>query len=122
LSEDNSVKQKAKDMALLTVLSNKISSVQEKNMKMYPFIFFNEVKEARLEYDLERVKTVKDEAEKNASTVSYYLTLDEAKNGNLDFRFKALESAIRVLFWSDVTVEIYLNDRISFKSKKNGRQ
>jgi hypothetical protein len=122
LSDESKVREKVQDMAKLTVLSRRISAVQEKNMKLYPFIFFKDLKEARVEYDLDRVKTVGDEPEHNNSTVTYFLTLDEATNDRMDFRFKSLETAIKVLFWSDVVVEIYINDRIMFKSKKNVRK
>jgi hypothetical protein len=116
------LEQKIQEMAQLTVLSRRISEIQEKNMKKYPFVFFNALTEAKIEYDLDRIKTANDEAEISNSLVSYYLTLDESQNPNIEVRYKMLEVAIRTLFWSDVTVEIYINDRIVFKSKKNARQ
>lgn len=114
----SNTKDKIREMAKLAIFSNRISEFHEKNLKMYPLVFFNGVKEAKLDYDLERKKTTQDEPEIVNSMVSYYLDLDESQNDLLDKRFEALETSVRGLLWNDITVEVYFNDRIVFKSKK----
>lgn len=51
--------------------------------------------------------------------VAYYLTLEETKNTeDLDKRYMALEKSVRTLFWNDVSVEVYFNNKIMYKSAK----
>lgn len=115
------IEAQIREMARLTVLSNKINPIQEKNLKMYPLVFFQGVKSVKIDYDLSHRKTTVDEPVINNSIVSYYLSIeDEAQNSHLDERFKHLEKSVRNLFWNDLTVEVYFNDVIKFKSKKNG--
>lgn len=111
---------KVTEMAKLAVLSNKISDVQLTNLKNYPFIAFDAIKEVRIEYDFSHQKTVKDEPVIHNPLVSYYLTLDESKNQEaLNLRFEAIEKWVRNIFWKEVLVEIYFNDKIVFKSRKH---
>lgn len=125
MSDDTS--EIVKDMAKLVLVSGKISETHEKNMKMYPLIYFDGVKEVKIEYDLshkadallDRQNNLTVRAPFRSNVVAYYLTIDEtAKNDNIDKRFKALESSIRTLFWKDLTVEIFMNEKIVYKSKK----
>ena len=115
------------EMAALTALSGRINEVQERNLKMFPLVFFNDVLECRVDYDLShKSDVVEDELTNkliiNAPTrncyVAYYLTLDEAANTDLDKRYMALEKSVRTLFWSDVVVEVYMNGQIKYKSMK----
>ena len=119
--------QIVKDMAKLVLVSGKISETHEKNMKMYPLIYFDGVKEVKIEYDLSHRSDALVDKDSNLTVnspirnnvVAYHITLQEnAKNENLDKRFAALEASIRTLFWSDVVVEVFMNDKIVYKSKK----
>jgi hypothetical protein len=108
-----------REMAQLTALSGRISSIQIHNLKMFPLVFFDAVDEVRISYDLLPIKTVEDEPVKNNLLVAYHLTLDESKNENLDKRYSALESSVRNLFWNDVSVEVFFNGHIKYKSVQN---
>lgn len=131
LSDSNdSVAATVKQMAALTMVSNQLTDIQQKNMKMFPLVFFEGVKEARVDYDLSRRHDVDLDKDNNLTVkaplrnnfVAYYLTLDEKAQGeSVDRRFKALEASVRSLFWKDVTVEVYFNDKIIYKSAKNGK-
>lgn len=105
-----------KEMARLTALSGRICDVQIKNLQMFPLVFFNEVEEVKVNYDLSPSKTMDDVPTFSNSLVSYHLKLDERSNIDLDKRFLALEKSVRTLFWSDVLVEVYFNDQIKYKS------
>lgn len=136
MSDEVSIK--VKEMAKMSVLSNKINEIQEKNLKLFPFIFFNGIKSIKIEYDLSHTKaltaqeTPKDTAEAALSLVSYlnnpviannyvsyYLEIDEKQeNPYIEKRFITIEKAVRDLFWTNVSVEVYFNSKIAFKSKK----
>ena len=114
------------EMARLTALSGRISEVQERNLKMFPLVFFEGVQECKVDYDLSHKSDVLEDTSGNLvintptrnAYVSYYLTLDESQNSDLDKRYMALEKSVRTLFWTDLTVEIYFNGNIKYKSKK----
>ena len=115
------------EMARLTTLSGRISDVQIKNLQMFPLVFFEGIKEVKVDYDLSHKSDVLEDPDGklivNAPTknhyVAYYLTLDESTNTeNLDKRHSALEQSVRTLFWNDVSVEVYFNGNIKYKSKK----
>lgn len=121
------VKDIVKDMAKLVLVSGKISETHEKNMKMYPFIYFDGVKEVKIDYDLSHRADAMLDNKNNLTVnspirnnvVTYYLSLNEGtSNDKLDKRFAALEASIRTLFWKDVIVEVFINEKIVYKSKK----
>lgn len=125
-NEENEIKQTIRDMAKLSVLSGKISESQEKNLKMFPLIMFNGVKSAIIDYDLanrlDRMVQKEDEKDKEKAvyTVSYKLSIDDnADNSPLDRRFLALESSVRSIFWKDIVVKVYFNDRKVYESKSD---
>ena len=100
-------KQQLREMAQLAILSGRISEVHEKNLKMYPFIFFEGVDTCTIDYDLSR------EGESLKHWIAYHLTLDmEANKGiSMDKRFSAIEQAIRTLLWNDIEVQVHLNGK-----------
>src|SRR6185312_6928996 len=91
MSED--MRQKVREMAKLSLLSNKINEIQEKNLKMYALAFFEGVISARIDYDFSNIALVDTEEDKkslslnykfkNADTshfrVSYFLNIDLSK-------------------------------------------
>jgi hypothetical protein len=112
-------------MAKLTIFSNKISDVQEKNLKTWPFVFFEGVKSVMIDYDLQRIdditlddKNLSINKPRSNNYVKYTLMIDEnVSNSNIERRYSALESSVRGLFWKNVVVEIVFNDRTVYKSK-----
>src|SRR5271168_726111 len=113
------------EMARLTALSGRISDVQEKNLKLFPMVFFNDVDVCKIDYDLSHKQDVLEDIEGNLAIsapaknhfVAYHLTLNETSNTfGLDKRYEALEKSVRTLFWTDVSVEVYLNGQIKYKS------
>jgi hypothetical protein len=114
-------RSKLKEYAQLAIISGRLSEMHIQNLKLYPMIFFNGVHAVRIQYDLTHKKTAEDEPVLNPNIVSFYLDLEGDQNAQIDKRFAALETAVRDLLWSDITVEIYFNDKIVFKSNKNGK-
>lgn len=127
----NITQETIREMARLSILSNRISDVQEKNLKLYPFIFFDGIKNISIDYDFStnvNVDTEKDNKKaeilykiKNVDTskfrISYHIELDQTTYDNLDKRFNALEQAVRSLFWNNVRVEVFFNNKEMYKSK-----
>lgn len=107
-----------KEMAQLSLLANRISEIQEKNLKMFPFVFFDKVKAVKIEYDLGHGVDDKTKEVNHKSFVSYYLTLDEIANElNLNTRLLAIETSVRELFWKDIVVQVYFNRKLVYESK-----
>jgi hypothetical protein len=117
---------KIRDMAKLGLMANRINEVQEKNLKMYPFIYFWGVKSVRIDYDLSNNNTVniEDKPEQLSADykfeepnlehlrVTYYLEMapsEQGQNHHMEERFKHLEKSVRTLFWKEVLVEVYFN-------------
>lgn len=111
-----------KDMATLTLLTNKINPIQEKNLKLYPLIFFNGVKTVNIKYDLSSNKTEEDGPAMNDSYMVYDLEIDATQeNEKLDVRFKHLETAVRQLFWNNIRIKLRFNGQVVQESVKNGK-
>lgn len=113
-----------KEMASLTILSGKISDLHEKNLKLYPYIYFEKVSSVEIEYDLSHHHNIQEDHENNKivlnkpivnQLISYYLILDESANDNLENRYLALAKSVKTLLWKDIKVEIYFNRQIKYK-------
>lgn len=123
----DNVKDQVKGMAALVINSSRLSEFHQKNLQMFPFVFFDQVKEVKIDYDL-AVRHDVDVDKKNNLTIkkplqhcfiAYYLTLNEdANKENLQRRFETLQNSVRNLLWKELAVEIYFNDKIVFKSRK----
>ena len=111
-------KQKLKELAQLSLLANRISETQEKNMKNYPFVYFEKVTLASITYDLGHGVNEETKQLNHNSFITYRLELDEKENEPfLDKRFMALEASLRAVFWSDIKVTVYFNDKLVYESK-----
>lgn len=142
MSDDKKTQETVREMARLALLSGRISEVQEKNLKLYPFVFFNGVLSATVDYDFSRLDGIfeqKDEKkllekedtkaadaikyklekpESRHFSVSYSLAIDETKeNDQLDRRFEMLTKAIRALFWNETKIKVYFNGQLKYESK-----
>lgn len=117
------VRKQLQEMAQLTIFSGRLNELQQKNMEMYPFVYFNGVKSVKINYDLLQIKPSEEGPVSNNSTVSYYLTIDESQpNAHMDNRFLALESSVRTLLWDSIKVSIYLNDIKAYEGTDERRE
>jgi hypothetical protein len=98
------------DLKKLIILSGQLSEIHIKNIKMFPFIFFDGVQSAEVTFDLDIAKE-----RDGAMSVCYRLKFKKgfSKIDNLQQRCQALENAVKNLLWKEVDVAIYKN-----KSKK----
>lgn len=118
MSNIEDIEAKVREMANLTVLSNKINEIQEKNLKMFGLVYFNGVASVKIDYDLANLKTDEDKAPLHSNYVNYHLTIDETQdNSKLDIRFGYLERSVRNLFWNDIAVKLFFNNKQVFRSK-----
>ena len=97
------------DLTKLVLFSGRISEVHVKNLKSFPWIFFNFLKEAKLDYGFAKTK-------EEESFVHYSLKI-EGENDHLEKRYKALESAVRTLFWKEVKLQVTINGKEEYKSE-----
>lgn len=98
------------DLTKLMLFFGKVSEVHLKNLQSFPFIYFNGLTEAKLDYSI--ATTDKNEA----TTFIYDLSLSLESNDMLDKRYKALESAVRGLFWKEAGIQIKINGEEVYKS------
>jgi hypothetical protein len=124
--------EKIREMAKLSLLTNKLNDIQVKNLKMYPLVFFNGIKEAKMDYDLSNDQMV-DSMENKSDLevtyqfhrpssrhlrVSYHLDIENsADNANLDKRYEATEKSVRNLLFKDIKVQIFINSKLAYESK-----
>jgi hypothetical protein len=134
--------QQIREMAKLSLMSNTINPIQEKNLKMFPFVFFNDLEKVKIDYDFtnnqmvdsEEIVNTEEDVKKGKEKleikykfspmdtrhfrVSYHLTLKENHdNAALDKRFSALEQSVRNLFWKETKIEVFLNGTLAYESK-----
>lgn len=111
-----------KELAQLSLLANKISETQIKNLQMFPFVFFEGVKEVRIDYDLGHGSD-KDKEVKHRPFMDYYLTMSKDDleinriNIGLERRSKALEFSVRELFWNDIKVKVFVGPDMIYESE-----
>lgn len=129
MSDEQQTRKMVDEMAQLAILSGKISDAHQKSLKTYPFIFFDGVKTATIDYDLSSDSMIDTEEDKKKVTVkynmkgvktghmrvSYYLEFyDGFINDHQEKRFTAIENAVRTLFWKDVKVEVFFNNKLAY--------
>jgi len=107
LSENPSIQE----LTRLVMFSGRISEVHLDNLRSFPWIFFNKLTEAKLEYDVQTTDLTK------TTTFCYELKLPIEANDHLDKRYRALESAIRSLFWKEAVVQVKINGEEVYKSE-----
>lgn len=92
-----------KELTSLGIFLGRLSETHIKNLESFPFIYFNGVKEAHVDYDVAQAKD-------SSSYIAYYLVLNE-NNDHLDKRFEGLETAIRSLFWKEIELRLSINGK-----------
>ena len=135
MSDQIDAREMLKKMAQLSITTNQINEIQQKNLKMYPFVFFNGVSSVSIEYDLTNESNVNydtnpktmeivykfDKPIVDNFKVSYDLQIDESQdNSHIEKRFDALEKSIATLFWNGIPLEVKFNGKTVYKSKENG--
>lgn len=101
--------QSIADLTKLGLFFGRISEVHMENLKAFPFIFFNDVLKATMDYE---IATKKDQD----STISYDVHVSK-ENDHLEHRYKAIETAVRDLFWKEMKVRVSINGKEVYKSE-----
>lgn len=129
---DSTIEEQVREMAKLTLLTNRLNPIQEKNLKIYPLVFFNGVKSAKMDFNLsndQMIDSIEDKkdlevtyqfnkAETRHLRVSYHLDIDEAAdNGSIDARYSAITQAVRNLLFKEIKIQVFINSKLSYESK-----
>lgn len=99
------------DLTKLMLFFGKVSEVHIKNLQSFPYIYFNDVKEAKLDYSVATTDKIQ------PTEFKYDLTLDLATNDQLDKRYKGLETAVRALFWKEARIQVSINGEEEYHSE-----
>ena len=99
------------DLTKLMLFFGRLPEPHIKSLESYPFIFFNDLKEAKLDYSVETTDKTK------PTLFSYDLTLNLATNDQLPKRYKALEDAVRKLFWKEAKIKVIIHGNEVYKSE-----
>lgn len=129
----STTQEQIREMAKLTLLTNKMNPIQEKNLKMFPLVFFNGVTSAKIDFDLsnDQMAVSSEEnkldleityqfnkAETRHLRVSYHLEIDEtADNNSIDARYSAITQAVRNLFFKETKVQVFIGQKLTYESK-----
>lgn len=97
------------DLTKLMMFFGRIPETHIKALQSYPWIFFNDLKEVKLDYN---IATKKEEQ----SLISYDLYIDK-ENDHMPKRYEALERAVRDLFWKEVKTQIKINGEEVYRSE-----
>lgn len=100
------------ELTKLALFLGRIPETHIKSLEAFPFIYFNGVTEVKLDYSVET-------SNKAAPTLFSYSLLfsDDASNNHMHKRYKALEQAVRDLFWKEALIEIKISDVGVYKSE-----
>jgi len=109
MSED--ILKQLKDMAQMSAITGKISTVQERNLKMYPLVFFDGVERVEINYDLSPIRSSENGSDLVAakSFVAYDIKTDGREVMNLNRRCAAIDRAVATLLWSGIHVEVFVD-------------
>lgn len=133
-SDENEVKETLKKMAQFSISTNKINDIQQRNLQYFPFVFFNGVKTARIEYDLINHSSVDYDTDPKTLEIVYKFNKPKtdnfkivydlemepwAVNEQLDKRFDALEKSIATLLWKGIPIEVHFNGKKAYPEDKN---
>jgi hypothetical protein len=93
----------------LMLLFNRIPEHFVKTLESFPFIFFTDVSDARLEYNV-------DVHLQENSSISYAINIAK-ENNSLVKRCRGLEVAVRDLFWKEMKIKIAINNEEVYQSE-----
>lgn len=100
------------DLTKLMIFFGRVPETHLISLKSFPFIFFNDHTEApKLDYSVATKK------EDDDTSFKYSLNIKLESNDELEKRYKALEKAVRDLFWKEAKVSIDINGKEVYKSE-----
>ena len=100
--------QNLKEMKDLMLFFGRIPETHIKTLQEAPYIYFDGAKASGITYDLDS---------KSDSWFVMYEFIVEKDFDEIDKRCKALEKAVRLLFWKEVVLIVNVNGKTIYKSK-----
>jgi hypothetical protein len=88
------------------LLSGRLSETHVKNLKLFPFVVFDHVDSAEIDYDI--VTDPGEIAAGKKSKIVYRISLNEPQQGDVEKRVAALANFVRGLMWAGIEVSVEL--------------
>jgi hypothetical protein len=108
-----------KDLAIGSILTGRVSEVHLHNMKIYPFVFIDNVDRAEISYDI--ITDLTNTMPGSHSTVVYVLRFtDSGKPETLDSGAENLKKALSALFTQNIKLVLKdHNEQVLWEEKKD---
>lgn len=88
------------DYTKLMLFFGRVSEVHIENLKAFPFIYYSDVTEVKLDYSVNTERKIDEE-----SLISFEISISK-ENNLLSRRFEGIEKAVRALFWKEIKVKV----------------
>lgn len=98
------------ELKRLMIATGRLPETLWRTLQNYPFIFFNDVKEAKIDYSIATKPS-------ESTTFEYNIILNTESNNCIEKRYKGIEKAIRDLFWKEAQIKISINGQEVYKSE-----
>lgn len=100
----DSVNKTLEDMRKITMLTGQLSSVHEQNLQTWPYIAFESVENAEIDYDLSKAYF----EEVGQNRIEFNLKIAQSQE-QVENRCKCLASWVRDMFWKEIAVTVKIN-------------
>lgn len=104
-NDSKNVQNILEDMRKITILTGTISKVHEQSLGKWPYIVFDDVGSLGVDYDLSKKE------KNNMNFVNFYITSSKQEYEDLDKRCGKLTEWVRDMFWKEVDVNIFINEK-----------
>jgi hypothetical protein len=112
-SEEQTAESVIEDMRRILITTGQLSSAQEKTLKLWCMIGFDDVVSAEINYDLSKYTKTMD---KQDHYIKFFIFSEKNEQDFLEARCEKIAGFCRNLFWSEITIEITINNKKVYES------
>ena len=103
------------DMRKITMLTGEISKIHQENLKTWPYVIFNEINSVEIKYDL-----TKDYTKEVGEGYIEFRMESGSDQDSIDTRCNALAAWVRNMFWNEIKIIIYNNNKKIYENSSLG--